>query len=325
MDSGPPSSEPRTQRISHRPEQITLVDDVESPSIPPRPTTEKTRALLTLLTGSLQGTLVQVGGELTLGRGKSADIFIPDPGLSRLHARIVPRTVSAGLRHLLIDCGSTNGTFVRGRRIDQPVWLCDGDRIGLGCRTVLRFSLQDPLEEQALLRVHQSALHDRLTGVHNRGVLDDRLQSELALSARRGTAIAVLLSDIDYFKNINDTHGHAAGDAVLKTVARGIQAAVRPEDVVARYGGEEFAVIFRAVSREEALTLAEQVRAQVANDYTPWRDAPLRVTVSVGVAHVPVVKKFDSPALLTESADEALYRAKQAGRNRVVFANEVAP
>lgn len=321
MDSGPPSSEPRTQRISHRPEQITLVEDVESPSIPPRPTTEKTRALLTLLTGSLQGTLIQVSGEITLGRSKNADIFIPDPGLSRLHARLAQKPTSAGLRYLIVDCDSTNGTFVRGRRIEQAVWLSDGDRIGLGCRTVLRFSLQDPLEEQALVRVHQSALHDRLTGVHNRGVLEDRLQSELSHSARRGTSVAILLIDIDYFKKVNDTHGHAAGDAVLKTVARGIQAAVRPEDVVARYGGEEFAVIFRGVSLEEARTLAEQVRTRVANDYTPWRDAPLQVTVSVGVAHLAVAGKFDAPAALTESADRALYSAKQTGRNRVIVAD----
>jgi diguanylate cyclase (GGDEF)-like protein len=310
-------------RLSYRPEQSTLIEDVESPSIVPRPPIEKNRGLLTLLTGPAQGTIVQIdeGREVTLGRGKQANVLIPDPGLSRIHARVFRRQTPSRVDYYIEDCGSTNGTFVGGERIKGPTTLSDGARVGLGRRTVLRFSLQDALEEEALIRMHQSALRDRLTGAFNRGAFDDRLHGELAASRRRGTPIALLLFDIDHFKGFNDTHGHQAGDAVLAAVARCVQQAIRPEDVLARYGGEEFAVILRAISARSAAVMAERVRLAVEELSIAWQGAQIGVTISVGLVHATSQVPVEGPAELIAAADAALYEAKHQGRNRVVIAS----
>lgn len=323
MTTGNGTNELPPGRLSYRPEQSTLVDEVEnSPSLVPKAATEKNRGVLTLLNGALQGTIIAIDErkDLTLGRSKEAAVLIPDPSLSRIHARVFRRQTPARVEFFIEDCGSTNGTFVAGHRIAAPTLLADGVRVNLGRRTALRFSLQDALEEQALIRVHESAVRDRLTGVYNRGAFDDRLQSELSTSRRRGTPLALLLFDIDHFKKLNDTHGHLAGDAVIRAVAQCAQRTVRPEDVLARYGGEEFAVILRSVSSRSAFVMAERVRAAVEDQRTAWNDTEIGATVSIGVVHAPSAKAVESPAAFIAAADAALYAAKHQGRNRVVLA-----
>jgi diguanylate cyclase (GGDEF)-like protein len=311
-------------RLSYRPEQSTLVDEVEAhgPSLVPHAPAEKNRGILTLLTGALQGTIIPIDerNDLTLGRSKEARVMIPDPSLSRIHARVFRRQTPARIEFYIEDCNSTNGTFVSGQRISEPTLLSDGGRVNLGRRTAFRFSLQDVLEEQALIRVHESAVRDRLTGVFNRGAFDDRLQSELVSGRRRGIPLALLLFDIDHFKRLNDTHGHQAGDAVLRAVAQCAQATVRPEDVLARYGGEEFAVIMRGVSSRSAKIMAERLRAAVEQHTTEWNTTAIGATVSVGVVHTPNAKSVESPAAFIAAADAALYAAKHQGRNCVVVA-----
>jgi diguanylate cyclase (GGDEF)-like protein len=322
MTTGDRTNELPPGRLSYRPEQSTLVDEVESPSLVPKAPTEKNRGVLTLLSGALQGTIIAIDerNDLTLGRSKEAAILIPDPSLSRIHARVFRRQTPARIEFYVEDCSSTNGTFVGGQRISTPTLLTDGVRVNLGRRTALRFSLQDVLEEQALIRVHESAVRDRLTGVYNRGAFDDRLQSEFSTSRRRGTPLALLLFDIDHFKRLNDTHGHLAGDAVLRAVAQCAQTTVRAEDVLARYGGEEFAVILRSVSSRSAYVMAERVRVAVEDQRTAWNDTEIGATVSVGVVHAPNAKTVDSPAAFIAAADAALYAAKHQGRNCVVMA-----
>lgn len=309
-------------RLSYRPEQATLSEDVETPSIVPRPPSEKNRGVLTLLTGPLRGTIITLDerGDVTLGRSKEASVLIPDPGLSRIHARVFRRQTPVRIEYFIEDCGSTNGTYVASQRISVPTQLLDGTRVGLGRRTALRFSLQDALEEEALIRVQQFALRDRLTGAYNRGAFDDRLQSEFSTSRRRGTPLALLLFDIDHFKRLNDTFGHQAGDAVLRSVAQAVQDTLRAEDVLARYGGEEFAVILKSVSERSAYIMAERVRVAIEDQKTSWNGVPIGATVSVGAAHVPTAKTLESPAALIASADAALYEAKHNGRNCVVMA-----
>ena len=321
MTTGKRTSEVLIGRISYRPEQSTLIEDVESPSLAPRPLPEKNRALLTLLTGPLQGTIIQLDArnDLTLGRSKQAGVLIPDPGLSRVHARVFRRQTPTRIEFYIEDCGSTNGTFVAGQRITVPTALGDGARIGLGRRTVLRFSLQDALEEQALIRVHESALNDRLTGAYNRGAFDDRLNSEFSTSRSRGTPLALLLFDIDHFKRLNDSHGHQAGDAVLREVVKAVQRALRAEDVLARYGGEEFAVILKNVSSRSVHLMAERVRVAVEELELDWQGEAIRVTVSVGGAYLARTTAVEDPAAVIAAADEALYEAKHQGRNRVVL------
>jgi diguanylate cyclase (GGDEF)-like protein len=320
MTTGKRTSE-MTGRLSYRPEQSTLIEDVESPSLIPRAPTEKNRGVLTLLTGALQGAIITLDerGDLTLGRSKEATVLIPDPGLSRIHARLFRRQSPTRMDFYIEDCASTNGTFVAGQRINTPTLLLDGARVELGRRTALRFSLQDALEEQALIRVHESALRDRLTGVYNRGAFDDRLQTEFKSSRGRGTALALLLFDIDHFKRLNDTHGHQAGDAVLHDIAKCVQSALGTEDVLARYGGEEFAVILKSLSSRSAYVMAERVRSAVEAHATTWHDTIIQATVSVGAVHAQSAKNLESPGAFIAAADAALYQAKHAGRNCVVM------
>jgi two-component system cell cycle response regulator len=160
-------------------------------------------------------------------------------------------------------------------------------------------------------------MHDPLTGVYNRRYLDDHLAAEFAFAARHGTELALLLIDADYFKRVNDTWGHAAGDAALRALAGHLQHSVRSEDMIARFGGEEFAVLARETSANGAMAVAERIRKSV--ERTPVQleaGNTVSLTVSVGVVHMGGSRAYPSAHALLEAADEALYRAKEGGRNR---------
>jgi diguanylate cyclase (GGDEF)-like protein len=152
---------------------------------------------------------------------------------------------------------------------------------------------------------------DRLTGLYNRRKLDELLDEELALFRRYGSHVAVVMLDIDHFKHVNDTLGHAAGDAVLAELARCLRNCTRQVDVLARYGGEEFVVVFRRAPPGSFLAAAEKLRAAIDAHVFPQVG---HVTASFGVAHC---REGDDAASLLARADEALYRAKHRGRNRV--------
>ena len=193
---------------TYRAQQNTLLDDDLRPSVQDFASTEKNRFLLTMLTGPAKGIVHKLDGEvLTLGRAETADITIPDPSLSRVHARFHITGHGTARGFLLEDCGSTNGTFVGGERITRPTFLSDGVRVSFGKRSIARFAVQDALEEHATVAVHDSALKDGLTRVYNRRVFDDRLSSEFAFAARHDRPLSLIFLDIDHFKRFNDTHG----------------------------------------------------------------------------------------------------------------------
>jgi diguanylate cyclase (GGDEF)-like protein len=175
--------------------------------------------------------------------------------------------------------------------------------------------LQRELQRQALL--------DVLTGLPNRRAFDDALERALARAARSGAAVGLLLVDVDWFKRINDTRGHTEGDAVLRELAQRLLAASRRADLVARVGGEEFAMILDAPDPAALGELAERVRRGVSAQPVALAGGPLRVTVSVGVAH-RVAPRPDEGRTLYRDADEALYAAKRAGRDRVAFGTGTA-
>jgi diguanylate cyclase (GGDEF)-like protein len=169
----------------------------------------------------------------------------------------------------------------------------------------------------------QQAQTDALTGALNRREFDERLAAELRRARRYAKTCALLLLDIDHFKSVNDTHGHPAGDAVLKELARLLQAQLRDVDCVARYGGEEFVALLPETDSQAARGVAERVRAALAaGAFTLPDGATRRVTVSIGVACFP--QCADSAAALVTHADQAMYAAKQGGRNRVQLYLELA-
>lgn len=167
-------------------------------------------------------------------------------------------------------------------------------------------------------RLSQLATHDPLTGLLNRNGLDEALQRHFA--ARPPCALVLCQVDIDHFKHINDSHGHAAGDRVLNGVAQTLAGGVRGDDLVARLGGEEFLVGISGADRSQALDLADRLRAAVAQQVhaLPGQHASpgLRCTISIGVSSA--FHQRDQWEAALRDADAALYQAKQAGRNRVV-------
>jgi two-component system cell cycle response regulator len=275
------------------------------------------RGVLSITAGPAEGRVVPVGDAMatTLGRSADCTVCIPDSGLSREHARLV----HAGSKFILKDAGSKNGTFVNGRSAEGALELVDGDRIQLGAHTTLRFSLVDGKEEEAMLRVYESTLRDALTGLYNRRHLERQLDVEIAAAIRHSRHLTVAMLDIDHFKRVNDTYGHAAGDAVLRAFAKTVGQLVRPEDLFARYGGEEFTLVLRDTHASQALHLAERLRSTIEQAPVVVGGQALRITSSCGVASLEECQPPDQETVL-RVADERLYRAKQAGRNRVVGA-----
>ena len=160
------------------------------------------------------------------------------------------------------------------------------------------------------------ANYDAVTGVLNKHVFIRRLKEEFSYSKRKEWGMSLLMIDIDFFKKVNDTHGHMAGDYVLGGVAQRIQEAIRDEDILARYGGEEFAVILRGIDAKGAAKLAERVRNLVAAKPFTFEKNAIPVTISIGVATF-IGENFKNTDELIARADACLYKSKEDGRNRV--------
>jgi two-component system cell cycle response regulator len=164
--------------------------------------------------------------------------------------------------------------------------------------------------------LREQATHDPLTRVWNRYAILDALNRELSRAGRDGTSLAVIMTDIDHFKQVNDTYGHLAGDAILREVARRMQAGLRAYDQVGRYGGEEFLIVLPGASAANACQLAARLRLAIAGEPAAAGGIRIGVTASFGVTATAHAWEC-SPETLIRMADEALYRAKETGRNRV--------
>jgi two-component system cell cycle response regulator len=317
--------------LKQQPEPLPPIEETDLDPPSPSKTTlpavhgdsvkEDRRVHLLVLAGNNVGQLCTLNlGMTLLGRDDDCNIQIMDAGISRHHAMVY--FDSRRLRYELRDLGSRNGTFVNDEPLGESRVLERGDKIRLGVNTVLRVSYGDELETQYARDMYEAMLRDGLTGAFNRRYFDNRLASELAFAQRHQTALSVVLFDIDHFKQVNDTHGHPAGDAVLRQLATRVFQAIRAEDVLARYGGEEFGVVGRDIDEDHALLLGERLRLLVSS--TPFRLASvdLPVTISLGVAELGKSGAQDA-AQLVKAADEALYRAKASGRNRTVRASEL--
>ncbi len=165
---------------------------------------------------------------------------------------------------------------------------------------------------------------DGLTGVDNRRHIEERLTEAFEHAARLNEPLAVVMTDVDHFKSVNDTYGHQAGDAVLRQVAEVLRETAREIDRVGRYGGEEFLVLLPGANVEDARHYAERARAAVAAREFAYEGGALRRTLSAGVAAWPHPDVRHQEALV-KLADDALYVAKTAGRNRVVAHGDPAP
>jgi diguanylate cyclase (GGDEF)-like protein len=166
--------------------------------------------------------------------------------------------------------------------------------------------------------LREMSFRDYLTGLYNRRYLYDFLEKEISRSERFGRCFSVLVFDIDYFKKLNDTYGHHVGDLVLKTLSEKAEGIKRETDIVARYGGEEFVMVLPETELERALIVAERLRMVIEDMDIAVVSDKINVTVSVGVAaYSPQSKEITIDSLIN-SADKALYDAKNSGRNKVV-------
>jgi len=263
--------------------------------------------------------------EVTLGRALEADVRVNDARASRLHARIsAERDPSTGETvYRLTDLGSTNGTLLNGHRVTEAV-LREGDKVTVG-EHLIRFDLLDDIDREFQRQIHRLLAHDELTGLLTSKSFFSELRREAARAESEARPFCVLMMDLDHFKQVNDSHGHLVGSQTLEDVGGIITSNLRAGDVAARFGGEEFAAFLLNADYAQGLVAAERVRAAIESYHfsSVRRGAavespppPLRITVSVGVACYPDDGR--DPIELVELADTALYRAKNAGRNRVV-------
>ncbi|MGZ4777745.1 MAG: diguanylate cyclase [Thermoanaerobaculia bacterium] len=165
-------------------------------------------------------------------------------------------------------------------------------------------------------RLELLSITDGLTKLHNHRHFQDELNRAFEESARYERPLSLAIIDIDFFKKVNDTYGHAIGDEVLQTVASLFRDSIRATDLAARYGGEEFAVVMPETNLVDAVTFAEKIRTLIESTPIPTHAGPVSATVSIGVSSVPH-SHIHAPHELIVSADKALYRAKRGGRNQV--------
>lgn len=301
-------------KIDHKTER-TAVTVIERPIAPAKPT----QACLVMIYGSDLGKrfpLEPEGGkarELVVGRSSQSEINIDEESVSRRHALF---HVHDDGRVQVRDLDSTNGTYVNDRPVKEQL-LTDGDMIKIG-RAIFKYLTSSNIEAQYHEEIYRLTTTDGLTSVYNKRYFLEALDREMGRCFRYTRPLTLVMIDIDHFKKINDTHGHLAGDTVLKQVAGLLVANVRKEDIFARYGGEEFGLILPEVTLDGAHVLSEKLRALIAEGHFAFEGQQIPVTISIGIAALPT----ESIGLdgFIGKADAALYDAKNTGRNRVCLA-----
>lgn len=224
------------------------------------------------------------------------------------------------------------------RRQHQTIgYLCLGSSSPVSARTNMPVTLLERLASIMTIclenvlsheRLRHLGLTDSLTGIPNRRYIEQRLREEVARAQRERSPLSCLYIDLDYFKQVNDTFGHASGDIVLRTVSARIRNELRASDAVGRFGGEEFIVLLADTGVEEALLIGERIRNNVSDEAIVLPDnSSLTITVSIGIATLgPEHAHASLEALrhqLVDYADKALYEAKTSGRNQIVLAEEL--
>jgi diguanylate cyclase (GGDEF)-like protein/PAS domain S-box-containing protein len=279
-------------------------------------------------------TSINPAGERLLGyrrdelEGKASPVLIHDP--AEVAERAQEMGIAAGFEVFV--------AAAREGRIEEREWAYirrDGSRVPVSLSIAairdaddeitgfLGIALDITERRRSRQALETLALHDSLTGLPNRQLMSDRAGRGIERARRHGRHFAVLLLDLDRFKQINDTLGHAVGDEVLQAVAEALRASVRATDTPARLGGDEFVVLLDDLAHpDQALQVADKILARLGQGVTAGRQH-LAVTPSIGIALWP--EHGASLEALLEAADAAMYRAKQAGRNAYRLAEPVSP
>ncbi len=265
---------------------------------------------LLMIQGEFPGRVHRLkSGSNLMGRDALCDICIRERAASRRHADIR----WDGDAVIVEDLKSTNGTIVNGQLIREPVVPRPGNFIKIGS-CVFKY-IDSLLDVEMLEDLHAKGTCDPLTGIYNKAHLLLALASSMEIARDAGSALSLMVIDLDHFKKVNDTHGHLAGDYVLKETCHVIKSLLRPEDTFARFGGEEFTVMLPGQGLEAAVNVAERIRRSIAGHTFEYSGAKIPITLSLGVCeYLPEFKKTDD---MISAADQLLYKSKHEGRNRV--------
>ncbi len=287
------------------------------------PSQEDLRRMGSLLV--VQGAQVDLGRHMlcdhpiVIGRDERVDFSLNDGSISRAHCRV--EVSENGLDYVIVDLGSTNGTTLNGAMIEERLPLHTGDKIFLGS-SVLRFSYSDSVDIKYYSQVEEMVHTDSLTG------LDTRLQYESIFdvvsnqATAESTLLTVLVMDLDGLKDINDAHGHEVGSFAIVEVAKLIRKVMLPFGHLARFGGDEFVACFPGLDNREGIELGERLRCEIEKHRFLRDTIVIHPTLSIGVATFP---ENGFPPQLFKAADDALYRAKRSGKNRVESASGFVP
>ncbi len=250
--------------------------------------------------------------DMTIGRGDGLDMTVTDVSLSRTHAKFIISLADIQI----VDLGSTNKTQVNGQALLPmvPRRLVNNDQIKTG-NVIFKFLDQGNVESITNQQIFDKASKDALTGAFNKGALLDKGPESVKRSDVLTEPLSVITYDIDFFKKINDGHGHPGGDYVLKELGQLMQSKlVHSNDYFSRYGGEEFVLILQATPIKTAMEVAERIRATVEAHSFVYENKKIPVTISIGVSTKIAGDTWDS---IYNRADKALYFSKQNGRNKV--------
>jgi two-component system, cell cycle response regulator len=262
-------------------------------------------------TGPTMGARYTVGEKPTvIGRASDCDIHINDHSVSRRHARIQPGADG----YYAVDLQSTNGTYIND--IPASMYkLKDGDYLRVG-NCIYRFLMGGNVETEYHEEIYRLTIIDGLTEIHNKRYLMEFLDREIARSSRHNRPLALIMIDIDRFKDINDKYGHLGGDFTLREIAIRVKGNVRKEELFARYGGEEFCIVLPETNLEGALIVADRVLKVVSQTSFVFEDKTFDATISAGLV-ITQGEADITPVELIRRADEKMYQAKNEGRNRI--------
>jgi diguanylate cyclase (GGDEF)-like protein len=247
-----------------------------------------------------------------IGRNPNkAQILISDRTVSSVHSRI--DFDSSNGQYAITDLNSKNGILVNSEKTDTAT-LSDGDKIFIGA-TILKFTFEDTFEDRFYTKLHELMNVDRLTGLPVKRIFDEELKKAFSITGQFGETLSLLMMDMDGLKQINDTMGHQMGSRTISETGKIIGAAVGKSGMASRFGGDEFIAFLPGVPLKKARALGEHIRREVAGHSVNLNGDTASPTISIGVAER--AHGVETTEELIRLADEALYRAKNAGRNTV--------
>ena len=250
---------------------------------------------------------------MVVGRGSECQIPILDSSLSRAHAQVLKKESG---RFYVSDLGSTNGTYLNEQKLtsSRAVEVKNGDLLKMG-NMIFKFIGRGKIDNVFHKDILYLASRDDLTGTLNRQSLMSCLEEGFHKARMSKKPLSAIVLDLDQFKSINDTFGHAAGDFVLKETVKVAQSAIRGDDFIGRYGGDEFMAVLWDTSLTNACIIAERIRSKIEKHSFTYEGKRIPVTVSLGVSSLD--DSIQSIGKFFERADGAQYNAKRNGGNQV--------